>query len=117
MLPESFLKNEELFQEFLETDALEKSRTRQRANIAAKNIKNYLKVFKEKGSEEADKILTPEEKILAEAVVQIKNRPALLIQNNKFEEPRTDYWKIRLEPNGTKKSGNTCQLSSLQLFA
>lgn len=98
MLPESFLKNDELFQEFQETDALEKSRTRQKANIDAQKIKNYLKVFKEKGSEEADKILTTEEKILAEAVVQIKNRPALLIQNNKFEEPRTDYWKNLLEP-------------------
>lgn len=98
MLPESFLKNDELVQEFIETDALEKSRTRQRAGVEASIIKKYLQVAKEKGSEEAAKILTPEEKILAEAVIQIKNRPALLIQNNKFEEPRTKYWKDLLEP-------------------
>jgi hypothetical protein len=98
MLPQNFLKNDELVREFLETDALEKSRTRQRAHIDAKKIKRYLKVITEKGVEKAEGILTPEETILAEAVVLIKNRPALLIQNNKFEQPKTDYWKTRLEP-------------------
>jgi S1-C subfamily serine protease len=98
MLPESFLKNDELVQELLETDALEKSRTRQRANIEAKKIKGYLKVLTEKGVNQAERLLTPEEKILVEAVIEIKERPALLIQNNKFEEPKTNFWKTLLEP-------------------
>jgi V8-like Glu-specific endopeptidase len=101
MLPESFLTNDELFKEFLETDALEKSRTRQKANINAEKIKNYLKTLKEKGSAAAENVLTPEEKQLTEAVILIKNRPALLIENNKFERPKTEYWKSRLEPYRT----------------
>ncbi|MGL5940256.1 MAG: hypothetical protein ACRC2S_07695 [Waterburya sp.] len=51
MLPQSFLANDELVREFLETDTLEKSRTRQRAHIDAKKIKRYVKVLTEKGLE------------------------------------------------------------------
>jgi len=99
MLPENLLKNKELGQELLESNYLDNSQRLEKADIDPETAKRYLKVSMDENCAKAAEGLEPLTVTLIEAIIIQAERPAIKIQNNSFETPRTEYWKTRLEPH------------------
>ncbi|SBO41998.1 penicillin-insensitive murein endopeptidase [Cyanobium sp. NIES-981] len=101
MPSESLFNNTELTQELLETNYFEDSQRLRAAEIDPKLARDYLKASLAEGTAKAAAELEPLNAILLEAIIKQAERPAIKIQNNSFETPRTEYWRRRLEPHRT----------------
>jgi len=100
MPSENLINNNELTQELLESSYFDDSQRLKKAEIDPETARKYLKasIDRETGKTSG---LAPLEIIFLEAIIKQAERPAIKIQNNYFETPRTEYWKIRLEPHRT----------------
>jgi S1-C subfamily serine protease len=98
MLSESLTNNNELNQELLEGNYFDDSQRLKNAEIEPETAKEYLKAAIDGETEKASEGLSPLKVTLLEAIIKQAERPAIKVQNNSFETPRTEYWKSRLEP-------------------
>lgn len=97
-MPSESLMNNELTQELIESNYFDESKRLKKAEIDPETAKTYLKVSINEGKAKATEGLQPLKVQFLEAIIKQAERPAIKIQNNSFETPRTDYWKTRLEP-------------------
>lgn len=97
-MPSENLMNNELTQELIESNYFDESQRLKKAGIDPEIAKTYLKVCINTGKTKATEGLQPLNVKLLEAIIKQAERPAIKIQNNSFETPRTEYWKTRLEP-------------------
>jgi endonuclease G len=98
MPSESLINNNELNQELIESNYFDDSQRLKKTEIEPETAKRYLKTCVDGEPGKAAEGLSPLDVTLLEAIIKQAERPAIKIQNNSFETPRTEYWKSRLEP-------------------